>query len=86
MISETLIKTLMKAVDFEKLQTNLMSDPRVNEAMEIARTIRDDFATIKIQNAEIISRLDAANTVADITPAKRKPRVTEIPTIEDQRT
>lgn len=78
MLSETLIKTLMKAVDFEKLQNQLLNDPRVNEAMEIARQIRNDFETIKIQNAEIISRLDAAGNKPDIATAKSKRGLVQI--------
>ena len=82
MFSEMMIKNLLKAVDFEKLQQQLLSDPRVNQAMEIANSIRNDFETIKLQNAEILSRLDEMKAGADIAPAKRKKPLS----IEDQTT
>lgn len=56
--SEMIMKNLLKGINFPELQEKFLADPRVNQALELANGIRDDFATIKMQNAEILRRLD----------------------------
>lgn len=63
---DVLLKTVLKTVDFEKLQKDALNDPRVREALDLAMSIRDDFATIKSQNAEILRRLDILQATNEI--------------------
>lgn len=65
MFSEAMIKTLLKTVDFEKLQQQLLSDPRIIDLMAMAKNLSEDFRAIKENQekilagqAEIIARLD----------------------------
>lgn len=72
MISDTLIKTLAKAIDFEKIVAQLQSDPRVNEALQMASNIQHDFADIKTRQMEIQAQLD--NVLALLESQFAKPR------------
>ena len=47
MLSETLIKTLLKTIDIEKIQEQALNDPRVREALDLVTTIKNDFQEIK---------------------------------------
>ena len=71
MISETLIKTLLKSIDLEKL----LAHPSVKEIVGIATEIRDDFRTIKEQNAEIIVKLDNLAGQSDSPPRRNGKRI-----------
>lgn len=70
MISETLLKTLAKAIDFEKIVAQLQSDPRVNEALQLAANIQHDFAEIKTRQIEIQAQLDSVLAVLESQFAK----------------
>lgn len=73
MLSESLIKTLLKSIDIEKLQSQALSDPRVREALNLVTDIRDKFATIEKQNVEIIHMLSMLGAPRLDAPTEKEP-------------
>lgn len=77
MLSETLIKTLLKSIDIEKIQKQALDDPRVREALDLVTTIKNDFAEIKETQNKILSYLDKIS--ADTENARASKRKAALP-------
>lgn len=72
-MQEMLLKSLLSNIDLPKLATTVASSPEVANMVAIATEIRDDFRTIKLQQAEILRRLDNIPPASDIAQIEFSP-------------